>query len=140
MFNRFEKYKNIRQGVYSDVCIFCLQKEWDKSKRNIADIKYDMLGKLEYTPIFFIRKSGQDTCICLDCLQEQTDLTKQYLKEVEECYRKNTGQAIEEPVQEEVETSTENIEEVVEEVQEEDKSDKVEKTNKDNKNKKKAKK
>lgn len=127
MFNRFENYKNIRQGVYSDICIFCLQKEWDKSKENLADLKHDMLGKLEHTPIFFIRRNGQDTCMCFDCLEEQNQLAKQYLNEIESCYKRNTGQSVEESVQK-----------VEEEKVEEDQP--TEKEVKDNKGKKKAKK
>lgn len=137
MFNRFENYKNIRQGVYSDICIFCLQKEWDKSKENIADLKYKMLGKLEHTPIFFIRRNGQDTCMCLDCLEEQSQLAKQYLKEIEDCYKRNTGQAIEEPMPEEIEEVTEVEKEKLEE---EKATEKETKEVKDNKSKKKAKK
>lgn len=140
MFNRFENYKNIRQGVYSDICIFCLQKEWDKSKENLADLRHDMLGKLEHTPIFFIRRNGQDTCMCFDCLEEQNQLAKQYLNEIESCYKRNTGQSIEESVQK-VEEIVEEINEVEEEkVEEEQPTEKVEKEVKDNKGKKKAKK
>lgn len=106
--NNSEKFKNIRQGVSTDICIFCLEKEWKKRRINVGDLKYEMRGRLEYQPIFFIRKHGQDTCICLECLKEQNELANEYIKETKAIYNRNMG-IVETPIETEEVIETDEV-------------------------------
>lgn len=60
----------IKMGTNQTVCYCCVKDECERTGRNVHDVTYDQYGKHEHKMVFYIRRSGQDTCICLDCFKK----------------------------------------------------------------------
>lgn len=60
----------IKMGTKQTVCYCCIKDECERTHRNVHDVTYEQLGKHEHKMVFYIRRSGQDTCICLDCFKK----------------------------------------------------------------------
>lgn len=53
-----------------DFCYTCFKEKCNNERRNPADIMIEEQGKIADQFVFFIRRSGVDTCICFDCLKK----------------------------------------------------------------------
>lgn len=60
----------IKLGTSNTVCYCCIKDECEATRRNAHDVTFEHLGKLENEMVFYIRRSGQDTCICFDCFKK----------------------------------------------------------------------
>lgn len=60
----------IKIATTNDICYCCHKDICMKERRDAFDVAHELRGKLENQLVFYIRKSGQDTCICFDCLKE----------------------------------------------------------------------
>lgn len=60
----------IKMGTNQTVCYCCIKDECERTGRNAHDVTFEQLGKHEHKMVFYIRRSGQDTCICLDCFKK----------------------------------------------------------------------
>lgn len=68
-FGLYEK-PYIRFGTSGDVCYCCVKEECEKGERNAHDVTHELTGKVENKMVFYIRRSGVDTCICFDCFKK----------------------------------------------------------------------
>lgn len=70
------------KGNRLDYCHLCYEKAIQAKSSSSFAIK-NLTGKLEAKDIIKIRKSGTETCICLDCITELAILhNKEKIKEV----------------------------------------------------------
>ena len=60
----------IKVGTSNTVCYCCIKDECKTTRRNAHDVTHEHLGRLENKMVFYIRRSGQDTCICFDCFKK----------------------------------------------------------------------
>ena len=60
----------IKMGTRQTTCYCCIKDECERTNRNVHDVTHDQLGKHEHQMVFYIRRSGQDTCICLNCFKK----------------------------------------------------------------------
>lgn len=60
----------IKMGTNQTVCYCCIKDECERTGRNVHDVTHEQLGKHEHKMVFYIRRSGQDTCICLECFKK----------------------------------------------------------------------
>ena len=60
----------IKIGTSNTVCYCCIKDECETTRRNAHDVTHEHLGRLENKMVFYIRRSGQDTCICFDCFKK----------------------------------------------------------------------
>lgn len=60
----------IKMGTRQTVCYCCIKDECNNTGRNAHDVTHEQLGKHENQMVFYIRRSGQDTCICLNCFKK----------------------------------------------------------------------
>lgn len=61
----------IKLGTDKTVCYCCIKDECaSSSNSDVHDVTFNQLGKLENKLVFYIRRSGQDTCICFDCFKK----------------------------------------------------------------------
>lgn len=101
-FGLYEK-PYIKLGSRNDVCYCCLKDTCEKEKRDTHDITHDLKGNLENLKVFYIRRSGQDLVICLDCfknvyetiIQEELEFNKEATTVIDD-------KEIAEPVTEEI--------------------------------------
>lgn len=99
----------IKMGTNQTVCYCCIKDECERTGRNAHDVTFEQFGKHEHKMVFYIRRSGQDTCICLDCFKKiYEQIVSEEIKDEEERVAKTT--VVETPVKEAP------IEEVAEEV------------------------
>lgn len=138
---KINKHDNIRTADADDVCMFCLKKGIEnlehKNIETVNDLKYNMKGKLNNQKIFYIRKHGQDVCICFDCFHE----LNQEILDIEN--KDKPLQAHSEVVEENVQASNEDegtTAETTVEVEEKEEDDKKDKKTKSSSNKNKSKK
>lgn len=75
----------IKLGTSSDVCYCCLKSTCERERRDVYDVTNELKGRIEDKQVFYIRRSGQDTCICFDCFKEiYEDIIKMEMPVVEE--------------------------------------------------------
>jgi len=60
----------IKMGTRQTVCYCCIKDECENTGRNAHDVTHEQTGKHENEMVFYIRRSGQDTCICLNCFKK----------------------------------------------------------------------
>lgn len=97
-FGLYEK-PYIKLGTSSDICYCCHKEICENERRDAYDVAHELRGSLDNQFVFYIRKSGQDTCICFDCLKKIADeLTSNTTEEI----TTNTEEVLE--VKETVET------------------------------------
>lgn len=98
----------IKVGTSNTVCYCCIKDECETTRRNAHDVTHDHLGKLENKMVFYIRRSGQDTCICFDCFKKlyENIIAAEMPVENDEKEQEPVAKAVETPV-----ASTENAEE-----------------------------
>lgn len=60
----------VKIGTSSDICYCCQKDICEIERRDAYDVAHELRGRLENQFVFFIRRSGQDTCICFDCLKK----------------------------------------------------------------------
>lgn len=90
----------IKMGTNQTVCYCCIKDECERTGRNVHDVTHEQLGKHEHKMVFYIRRSGQDTCICLDCFKKiYEQIVSEEIKDEEE--------TVAAPVESQVETSNE---------------------------------
>lgn len=68
-FGLFDK-PYIKLGTNSDTCYICVKDECSKEHKDAHDVIFEHRGKLTDKFVFYIRRSGQDTCICFDCFKK----------------------------------------------------------------------
>ena len=104
-FGLYEK-PYVKIGTSSDVCYCCQKDICDVERRDAYDVAHELRGRLENQFVFFIRRSGQDTCICFDCLKnianELTANDKDIKEEVNEIATTVTEEVTAETTTEEV--------------------------------------
>ena len=72
-------------GTSQTVCYCCIKDECERTHRNVHDVTFEQLGKHEHKMVFYIRRSGQDTCICLDCFKKiYEQIVSEEIKDEEE--------------------------------------------------------
>lgn len=68
-FGLYEK-PYVKLGTSSDICYCCHKEICENERRDAYDVAHELKGRLDSQFVFFIRRSGQDTCICFDCLKK----------------------------------------------------------------------
>lgn len=96
----------IKMGTSQTVCYCCIKDECERTQRNVHDVTYEQYGKHEHKMVFYIRRSGQDTCICLDCFKK---IYEQIVSE--EMMNEKEIVETSEPVETSTEATTNEIEE-----------------------------
>lgn len=75
----------IKMGTRQTTCYCCIKDECERTNRNVHDVTHDQLGKHEHQMVFYIRRSGQDTCICLNCFKKiYEQIVSEEIKDEEE--------------------------------------------------------
>lgn len=70
-FNQINDYMKIASA--KDSCWICAKKKGSQPGRDAYDTLRELEGAVENKPVIFIRRSGIDTCICMDCIKEVYD-------------------------------------------------------------------
>lgn len=70
-FNQINDYMKIASG--KDSCWICAKKKGAQPGRDAYDTLRELEGAVENKPVIVIRRSGIDTCICMDCIKEVYD-------------------------------------------------------------------
>lgn len=68
-FGLYEK-PYIKIGTSSDVCYCCVKDTCAKEQRDAYDVTHELRGRIADQLVFYIRRSGVDTCICFDCFKK----------------------------------------------------------------------
>lgn len=66
-FNQINEYMKI--GSSKDSCWICAKKMGVQGSRDAYDTLRSLEGKVENKKVIVIRRSGIDTCICMDCVK-----------------------------------------------------------------------
>lgn len=70
-FNQINEYMKIASS--KDSCYVCAKKINATNKQDAYDIIKSLEGKIENQKVIVIRRSGIDTCICMDCIKDVYD-------------------------------------------------------------------
>lgn len=70
-YNQINDYMKIASS--KDSCWICAKKNGAKPGRDAYDTLRELEGKIENQPVIVIRRSGIDTCICMNCIKEVYD-------------------------------------------------------------------
>lgn len=83
-FGLYEK-PYVKLGTSNDVCYCCHKDICEMERRDAYDVAHELRGRLDNQFVFYIRRSGQDTCICFDCLRNiANELTANTTEEIVE--------------------------------------------------------
>lgn len=66
--NQINEYMKI--GNAKDACYICAKKDSTIKRRDVYDILRSFEGKIENKKVIVVKRSGIDTCICMDCIEE----------------------------------------------------------------------
>lgn len=67
-FNQINEYMKIASS--KDSCWICAKKAGTNPNRDVYDVLRSLEGAIENKPVIVIRRSGIDTCICMDCVKD----------------------------------------------------------------------
>lgn len=70
-YNQINDYMKIASA--KDSCWICAKKRGTEPGRDAYDTLRELQGAIENKPVIIIRRSGIDTCICMDCVKEIYD-------------------------------------------------------------------
>lgn len=70
-YNTINEY--MKMGSAKDSCYICAKKLGTTPKQDAYEIMRKLQGQMENKPMVITKKSGVDTCICMNCIKEIYD-------------------------------------------------------------------